>query len=87
MEVPTSRLVNHIAKSSLGVLLFHNSLLSVPIVESFLRGYYNNIYTEYSGFIVVGLWVVGIVATFVVAVSIDQVRLVLWGRISKIKFS
>ena len=85
MKVPSSNAINHIAKSCLGVLLFHNSYpLSVPVVESFLREYYNNIYIEYSGFSVVGLWIVGIVGTFVVAVSIDQIRLFLWGKISNV---
>lgn len=82
MQMPNLRAVNHIAKSCLGVLLFHNSYpLSVPVVESFLKGYYNNVYVEYSGFSVVGLWIVGIVGTFVVAVSIDQIRLFLFNKI------
>ena len=84
MQVPSSRAVNHIAKSCLGVLLFHNSYpLSIPVVEFFLKGYYNNIYIEYSGVSVVGLWIVGITGTFVIAISIDQIRLFLWNKISK----
>lgn len=82
MQVPSSRTINHIAKSCLGVLLFHNSYpLSVPIVESFLKGYYNSVYAEYSGFSVVGLWVIGIVGTFVVAVLVDQIRLFMFNKI------
>ena len=82
IQVPSSRVVNHIAKSCLGVLLFHNSYpLSVPIVESFLKEYYNSVYVEYSGFSVIGLWIIGIVGIFVVAISIDQLRLFLWKKI------
>ena len=82
MQVPSSRTINHIAKSCLGVLLFHNSYpLSVPIVESFLKGYYNSVWAEYFGLSVVGLWVIGIVGTFVVAVLVDQIRLFMFNKI------
>ena len=82
MQVPNSRAVNHIAKSCLGVLLFHNSYFAIRSVEPFLKEYYNNIYVEYSGLSVVGLWIIGIVGTFVVAVLVDQIRLFMFNKIA-----
>lgn len=81
INMPKLKFVNHVAKSCLGVLLFHNSYFAFRSVEYFLRGYYNNIYDKYSGLLLIILWVIGILATFVVAVIIDQIRLLLSNRI------
>jgi hypothetical protein len=81
MQMSNSRVVNHIAKSCLGVLLFHNSYFAIRSVEPFLKGYYNSVYAEYSGLSVVGLWIIGIVGTFVIAVLVDQIRLFMFNKI------
>lgn len=71
LKLKQSRIINYIAKSVLAVLLIHSSVvLNPPMVE-----YFNSIYNSYNGFLLVLLWIVGLLAILLVAVIIDQLRL------------
>lgn len=72
-----SKFVNHIAKSTLALLLGHaiNSFLySKPFIF---------IYDNYSGVKMMALWFAAILVAFCIIVSIDQIRLFLYGYIQR----
>ena len=71
MELKYNKTVNHIAKSCLAVLLVHACSEAVPYMHS----NYKYIYSSYSGILVVVFWIVSILATFIFAVLIDQIRI------------
>ena len=72
-----SRFVNHLAKSTLALLLGHtiNSFLySKPFIF---------IYDNYSGVKMMALWFAAILVAFCIIVSIDQIRLFLYWYIQR----
>lgn len=77
LKIGYNKSVNHIAKSVFGILLFHCGSNMYP----FMKDYYYHIYHAYSSFVLIGLWISGILVIFSVAVIIDQVRIAVYNRI------
>lgn len=63
--------VNYIAVSCIAVLLFHTS----PIFAKYVASLFRTVYATYAGIILVVIWGGIIAAEFVVAITIDQIRL------------
>ena len=72
-----SRAINHIAKSTLAVLLGHSAIFFLYTKQ------FKYIYSNYSGIQVVGYWVLAIAIVFCASVAIDQLRLLLYNPIEK----
>ena len=77
-DIRVSKFINHVSKSSLGVLLFHASYGSKVLVEPYLVKYYNELCLEENILLVIINWLWGIFVIFVVAIVIDQIRLYLF---------
>lgn len=73
-----SKVVNHLAKSTLGVLLGHTAIFSL------YQSNFKYIYTNFDGFKVIFLWSLSIIAVYAVCVFIDQIRLLLWTPLKRI---
>lgn len=71
MKVDSS-LVNHIAKSTLAVLLGHSAIFFLFTKQ------FDYLYNHFNGFKVVGYWTVAIFVVFTASVLIDQFRMFLW---------
>ena len=76
LDIPSNKYINHIAKSTLGVLLFHASTLGgSPIWKNwktqfqFLTNNFEVMYMLY--------WCILIILFFIIAVAVDQLRLYL----------
>ena len=74
LKIYNIKWVNHIAKSTLGVLLVHGSAALNPQMKQ----YFNNILFNYSGFTLVCLWFFGTMVIFIISVLIDQARIITW---------
>lgn len=73
----SSKIVNHIAKSTLAVLLGHTALFFLYTKQ------FNYIYDNYSGLQVVAYWTLAIIVVFCASVAIDQIRLLLYKAVEK----
>lgn len=73
-NIPSNKLINHIAKSALGILLFHASTLNGSPIWKYwkiqFRNYNNNF--DISKLV---LWGGAIILFFFIAVAVDQIRL------------
>lgn len=79
LRIPSSKVINHISKSVLAVLLVHACREAI----AYLHPQYQFLYANYNGVGVVVLWIVAIMATFVFAVILDQFRIMSWNIIQK----
>ena len=77
-----SKVINHISKSVLAVLLLHSCEAGMGILSPIYRG----IFGSYSWGGTLFLWTIAIVGTFAVCVIIDQLRLVSYNYLQKIFF-
>lgn len=73
-----SQLVNHIAKSTLAVLLGHSAIFFLYTKQ------FKYIYDNFSGIQVVGLWILSIVIVFTASIVVDQIRLLLYHPIERL---
>jgi hypothetical protein len=69
MDVKPSRFINHIAKSSLAVLLGHTVILYL------YKAQFKYIYTNYDGILLIAYWILSIASVYCAIVMIDQIRL------------
>lgn len=79
MKISTSKVINHISKSVLAVLLVH----ACREASVYLHSQYEFLFANYSGGWVVILWIIAILTTFVFAVILDQFRIFSWKIIQK----
>lgn len=79
MNLGHSKLINHCAKSVLGILLFHSFSASYD----FLTQHYRALYDNNQGIALFALWIGSALLTVVVGIAIDQIRIYTYGRISK----
>lgn len=83
MNARNTKYINHIAKSCLAILLLHVPLNS-PMWNS-MKTYYQDILNNYSNvFIIISLWIIGIITILVTSIAIDQIRLSLWRYLEKL---
>lgn len=78
-NVPYSKIINHISKSVLAVLLVHACREAI----AYLHPQYEFLFANYSGGVFVFLWIIAIITTFVFAVILDQFRIFSWNIIQK----
>lgn len=71
-----SNFINHISKSTLACLLGHTSIVFLYTRQ------YKYLYDHYTGFELVGYWIMATFIVFVASILIDQLRLLLWKAIS-----
>lgn len=71
MNLGHSKLINHCAKSVLGILLFHSFSASYD----FLTQHYRALYANHQGFALFALWIGSALLTVVVGIAIDQIRI------------
>lgn len=78
LKLGYSNIINHIAKSTLAVLLGHTAIFSLYIRQ------FRYLYDYYSGLQVVVYWAVAIIVVFCASILIDQIRLLLYKPIEKL---
>ena len=71
LNLRSNKLINHCAKSVLGILLFHSFSAS----HAFLTQHYNSLYDNNQGIALFGLWMGSALLTVVVGIMIDQLRI------------
>ena len=72
-----SKIVNHISKSTLAVLLCHSALFFLYTKQ------FKYLYDTFIGWRLIGYWTLSILLVFIASIVIDQVRLVIWQPIGK----
>lgn len=80
INIRESKVINHVAKSVLAVLLVHGCAESTNL----MKVYFPYIYGHYSGIVLVGLWIASIGAIFLLSVLLDQIRILSYNPINKI---
>lgn len=80
MNLGHSKLINHCAKSVLGILLFHSFSAS----HAFLTQHYNTLYDNYKGLALFGFWIGSVLLTVVVGIAIDQIRIYTYDKLSSV---
>lgn len=80
MNLGNSKLINHCAKSVLGILLFHSFSAS----HAFLVQHYRALYDNNQGFVLFALWMGSVLLTVVVGIAIDQIRIYTYDRFSTV---
>jgi surface polysaccharide O-acyltransferase-like enzyme len=77
MDIRPSRFINHIAKSSLAVLLGHTAILFL------YKEQFKYIYTNFNGILLIAFWILSIASVYCAIVLIDQIRLLAYHPIDK----
>lgn len=77
MSIKENGVINHIAKSTLPVLLAHSAVFFLYTKQ------FRYIFSHFSLMKMIVFWVLAIVVAFVSSVAVDQIRLLLWGPIEK----
>ena len=67
-----SELINHIAKSTLAVLLGHSAIFPLYTRQ------FKYLYDHFGGIAIVGYWTLAIIVVFMACILFDQLRQVLW---------
>lgn len=67
-----SKLINHVAKSTLAVLLGHSAIVFLYTKQ------FKYLYDHYDGLVIVGFWSLAIIIVFFACVLLDQLRQFLW---------
>lgn len=78
LEIGNRGWLNHIAKSTLGILLIHGAASINPQMKQ----YFNNILLHYSGVQLVSLWGGGVLTIVIISILIDQVQLLTYSIVS-----
>lgn len=73
-----SNLVNHVAKSTLAVLLGHSAIFFI------YQKQFKFIYDNFSGIQVVAYWALSITIVFCASIAIDQIRLLIYRPVDKL---
>ena len=82
-DISSNKVINHIAKSTLGILLFHASTLGGSPIWKHWKIQFRNLTADFE-FTNVILWIGLIILFFFIAVSVDQLRLYLSDKTLKI---
>ena len=77
ISIKENCVINHIAKSTLPVLLAHSAIFSLYTKQ------FRYIFSHFSLTKMVVFWILAIVVVFVASVAVDQVRLLLWRPIER----
>ena len=75
MPFKENRIINHLAKSTLAVLLGHSAILFL------YTGQFRFLITHYSGLKIIFFWGEVVVIVFFTSILIDQLRLLIWNPI------
>ena len=73
-----SEIVNHIAKSTLAVLLGHTAIFFLYTKQ------FKFIYENFAGWKVVGYWCLAIVVVFCASIALDQLRILIYNPIERL---
>jgi len=73
-----SRFINHVAKSTLAILLGHSAIFFLYTRQ------FKYLYDNFSGIQVVGYWALAIIIVFCASIAADQIRLMLYKPIEKV---
>lgn len=82
IEIPSNKFINHIAKSTLGVLLFHASAPAKPIVWAFMKKTFTHL-ADNINFVNIFYWGGYIIAIASIAIVVDQIRIYIIDRVFK----
>ena len=77
MSIKENSVINHIAKSTLPVLLAHSAVFFLYTKQ------FRYIFSHFSLAKMIVFWVLAIAVAFVSSVAVDQIRLLLWSPIEK----
>ena len=77
-HIRQSKLINHCARSVLGILLFHSCSMS----QTFLSQHYHALYDHYHGIALFTLWIGSVLLTMAAGIAIDQIRIYTYDKIS-----
>lgn len=80
INIENKKWINHIAKSTLAVLLIHGSAAINPPIKQYFKQLLERFLEK--PFVLCGLWVAGIIVIFILSVLIDQVRIVTYKLIA-----
>ena len=72
LKIGQSKFINHIAKSTLAVLLGHSAIFFIYTKQ------FKYLYDIFSGIKLVGCWALAIIIVFCASIAIDQLRLLMW---------
>lgn len=78
VKMPQSNFINHLAKSTLAVLLGHSAIFFL------YKKQFNYLYSHYDGLQVVLYWALAIFVVFISSIAIDQIRLLLYKPIERL---
>lgn len=78
-EIKYNRYINHIARSTLSVLLFHTSNVIFPSMNRYFSGIAENM----TGIRAVSMWIAGIAVLFIISVAVDQLRILSYSLLMK----
>lgn len=76
MNIKPNKFINHIAKSTLGILLFHGATPASPTIWKYMKTYFQSL-TDNFHFVNILYWGGGIIVIMSTAIIIDQLRLYL----------
>lgn len=74
-----NRYINHIARSTLAVLLFHTSDAVFPSMNRYFSGIAENM----TGIRAVSMWIAGTAGLFIISVAVDQLRIFSYSLLMK----
>lgn len=80
--IPSNKVINHIAKSTLGILLFHASTLGGSPIWKYWKTKFKNLTNDFE-FTSIFIWFGLIILFFFIAVAVDQLRLYLTDKALK----
>ena len=72
LKLATSKIINHLAKSTLAVLLGHFLIMFL------YQAQFKYIYSHFSGIKLITFWVISVITVFSVLVVVDQIRILLF---------
>jgi len=78
MKIGQSKFINHIAKSTLAVLLGHSAIFFIYTKQ------FKYLYDTFSGIQVIGYWALAITIVFCASIAIDQIRILLYKPIERL---
>lgn len=80
MNIGNNRVINHVAKSTLGILLFHASIPAIPTVWRFMKQTFRTLAKDID--IINSLYWVGVIIVIALtAILVDQLRLFIIGKL------
>lgn len=79
-HIRQSKLINHCARSVLGILLFHSCSMS----QTFLSQHYHALYDHYHGVALFALWMGSVLLTMAAGMAMDQIRIYTYNNFSSL---